>query len=69
MTRHFVAHSEEQTASIQSLQREVTQLSERLIDSQERYQQTFLETVQSFLQDQFGEIARGFGLKFRGRTR
>jgi hypothetical protein len=69
MTRHFVAHSEEQTASIQALQREVTQLSERLIDSQERYQQTFLETVQSFLQDQFGEIARGFGLKFRGRTR
>jgi hypothetical protein len=69
MTRHFVAHTEEQTATIQALRQEVTQLSERLIDSQERYQQTFLQTVQGYLQDQFGEFARGFGLKFRGRTR
>jgi hypothetical protein len=69
MTRHFVAHTEEQTATIQALRQDVSQLSERLVDSQERYQQTFLETIQTYLQDQFGEFAKGFGLKFRGRTR
>ena len=69
MTRHFVAHSEEQTASIDALRQEVAQLSERLIVSQEHYQQTFLQTIQSFLQDQFGEIARGLGLKIRGKVR
>ncbi len=69
MTRHFVAHTEEQTATIQALRQDVSQLSERLIDSQERYQQTFLESIQTFLQDQFGEFAKGFGIKFRGRTR
>lgn len=69
MTRHFVAHTEEQTATIQALRQEVAQLSERLVDSQERYQQSFLQTIQNYLQEQFGELARGFGLKLRGRTR
>jgi hypothetical protein len=69
MTRHFVAHSEEQTASIHALRQDVAQLSERLIDSQEIYQQTFLQTVQNFLHDQFSELAKGFGLKFRGKVR
>lgn len=69
MTRHFVAHSEEQTATILALKQEVVALSERLLDSQERYQQSFLQTIQSFLQEQFGELAKGFGLKFRGRAR
>lgn len=65
LTTHLSAHVSEQTESIKALRQEVSRLSERLTESQERYQQTFLETVQSFLQEQFSELARTVGLKRR----
>jgi hypothetical protein len=65
MTKHFATQSEEQTAAINALRQDVLALSERLEASQERYQQTFLETVQSFLYEQFTELARSFGLRRR----
>lgn len=65
LTTHLSAHVSEQTESIRALREEVSRLSERLTESQERYQKTFLETVQSFLQEQFSELAKSFGLQRR----
>jgi hypothetical protein len=66
MTSHYATYTERQTASIEALRQEVTSLSNRLVDSQEVYQQTFMENVQSFLRTQFDELARTLGL---GRRR
>ena len=65
LTTHLSAHVSEQTESIQALRQELATLSERLTESQERYQQTFLETVQNFLQEQFSELAKSVGLRRR----
>lgn len=62
MTSHYATYTERQTASIEALRQEVNALSNRLVDSQEVYQQTFMETVQSFLRGQFEELARSLGL-------
>lgn len=66
MTSHYATYTERQTASLEALRQEVNALSNRLVDSQEAYQQTFMETVQSFLRSQFDELARTLGL---GRRR
>jgi biopolymer transport protein ExbB/TolQ len=66
MTSHYATYTERQTASIEALRQEVTALSDRLVSSQEVYQQTFFENVQSFLRGQFDELARTLGL---GRRR
>ena len=65
MTSRLTAQSAEQTAAVRDLRDELTTLSERLVESQERYQQTFLQTVQAFLQEQFEEIGRSLGLRRR----
>jgi hypothetical protein len=62
MTTHYATHTEQQTASLEALRREVAQLSERLVTSQEDYQQTFLRTVQDYIRTQFEELTRGLGL-------
>jgi biopolymer transport protein ExbB/TolQ len=66
MTSHYATYTERQTASLEALRQEVNALSNRLVDAQEVYQQTFLESVQSFLRTQFDELARTLGL---GRRR
>jgi biopolymer transport protein ExbB/TolQ len=66
MATHYATHTEQQTASLEALRKEVAQLSERLVVSQERYQQTFLQTVQEYIRTQFDELTRSVGL---GRRR
>ncbi len=66
MATHYATHTEQQTASLEALRKEVAQLSERLVDSQERYQQTFLQTVQAYIRTQFDDLTRNIGL---GRRR
>jgi biopolymer transport protein ExbB/TolQ len=61
MATHYATHTEQQTASLEALRKEVAILSERLVDSQERYQQTFLQTVQTYIRSQFEELTRGLG--------
>jgi biopolymer transport protein ExbB/TolQ len=61
MATHYATHTEQQTASLEALRKEVSVLSERLVDSQERYQQTFLQTVQAYIRSQFEELTRGLG--------
>jgi biopolymer transport protein ExbB/TolQ len=61
MATHYATHTEQQTASLEALRKEVATLSERLVDSQERYQQTFLQTVQAYIRSQFEELTRGLG--------
>lgn len=65
MTKHFAAQSEAQTAAVEALRQDVLKLAERLEAAQERYQKTFLETVQDFLYQQFSELARSLGLRRR----
>jgi biopolymer transport protein ExbB/TolQ len=65
MTSHYATYTERQTASLEALRQEVNTLSNRLVDSQEAYQQTFMESVQSFLRSQFDELARTLGLARR----
>ena len=65
MTSHYATYTERQTTSLEALRQEVNTLSNRLVDSQEAYQQTFMESVQSFLRTQFDELARTLGLARR----
>lgn len=61
MATHYATHTEQQTASLEALRKEVAQLSDRLVVSQEKYQQTFLQTVQTYIRSQFEELTRGLG--------
>ncbi len=62
MATHYATHTEQQTATLEALRKEVAQLSERLVVSQEKYQQTFLQTVQDYIRSQFEELTRGLGM-------
>jgi hypothetical protein len=66
MTTHFSAHTEDQTTAIDALRQEVAQLSNRLLDAQERQQKNLLQSLQAFLLEQFKEMTRSIG--FRRRT-
>ncbi len=66
MATHYATHTEQQTASLEALRDEVAQLSERLVVAQDKYQQTFLQTVQEYIRTQFEDLTRNVGL---GRRR
>ena len=72
MSAHLSAHLEQQTETTRALRQEVSQLSERLIATQERFveeqdlqQRTFMENLQFFLQNQFNDLARNLGIRRR----
>ncbi len=65
MSAHLAEQVERQTQSLDGLRQDLGSLSDRLVEGQERQHATFLQTVQSFLQEQFNDLARSFGLKRR----
>ena len=65
MSAHLAEQIEQQTRSLENLRQDVNILSERLLEGQERQHASFLATVQTFIQDQFNELARSFGLRRR----
>lgn len=62
MTSNLATRSGEQTNAVNHLRQDVIELGTRLHSSQEEFQQTFMQTVQSFLQRQFDELARSMGV-------
>ena len=61
------SQSEAQTEALTSLRQEVSRLGDSLKTSQETYQRTFLERVQTMIREQFNDLAaKTVGLRRRG---
>lgn len=66
LAQQLASNAQQQTGALEALRRDVARLSEALLESQEHYQRTFLQTVQDFLQRQFDDLAKSLRL---GRRR